>query len=83
MSSAYAINIRSRGGKALLVLHPHVAPILVGLAYFTLAHVGLGFASVNPSATPIWAPTGLAIAAVLVWGRHRIARDRYGCGLSD
>ena len=73
MSSTYATSIRSSGGKALLV-YPHVvAPILVGLAYFTLAHVGLWFASVNPSATPIWPPTGLAIAAVLLWGRHRIA----------
>ena len=46
--------------------------ILVGFAYFTLAYLGLRLASINPSATPIWAPTGLAIAAVLLWG-HRIA----------
>ena len=46
--------------------------ILVGIAYFTLAYLGLRLASVNPSATPIWPPTGLAIAAVLLWG-HRIA----------
>ena len=36
-----------------------------------MAYLGLRLASVNPSATPIWAPTGLAIAAVLLWG-HRI-----------
>ena len=46
------------------------ALILVGLAYFTLAYLGLRLASVNPSATPIWAPTGLAIAAILLWGNR-------------
>ena len=46
--------------------------ILVGFAYFTLAYLGLRLASINPSATPIWPPTGLAIAAILLWG-HRIA----------
>src|SRR5215467_2340319 len=49
-----------------------VALILVGLAYFTLAYLGLRLASINPSATPIWPPTGFAIAAILLWG-YRIA----------
>jgi integral membrane sensor domain MASE1/DNA-binding CsgD family transcriptional regulator len=49
-----------------------VVPILVGLAYFTLAYLGLRLASINPSATPIWPPTGFAIAAILLWG-NRIA----------
>jgi integral membrane sensor domain MASE1/DNA-binding CsgD family transcriptional regulator len=49
-----------------------VALILVGLAYFTFAYLGLRLATVNPSATPIWPPTGLAIAAILLWG-NRIA----------
>src|SRR5262245_27124629 len=42
--------------------------IFVGLAYFTLAVLGLRLASIHPSATPIWPPTGLAIAAVLLRG---------------
>src|SRR4029077_9494280 len=46
--------------------------ILVGIAYFTLAGLGLHLASINPSATPIWPPTGFAIAAILLWG-NRIA----------
>src|SRR5262245_13134715 len=45
-----------------------VALILVGLAYFTFAYLGLRFASLNSSATPIWPPTGIAIAAMLLWG---------------
>jgi integral membrane sensor domain MASE1/DNA-binding NarL/FixJ family response regulator len=48
------------------------ALILVGLAYFTFAYLGLRLASINPSATPIWPPTGLAIAAILLCG-YRIA----------
>jgi PAS domain S-box-containing protein len=46
--------------------------LLVALAYFTVAYFGLQLASINPSATPIWPATGLAIAVVLLWG-HRIA----------
>jgi integral membrane sensor domain MASE1/DNA-binding CsgD family transcriptional regulator len=46
--------------------------ILVGFVYFTLAYLGLRLASINPSATPIWPPTGFAIAAILLWG-NRIA----------
>ena len=49
-----------------------VALILVGFSYFTLAYLGLRLASINPSATPIWPPTGLAMAAILLWG-NRIA----------
>src|SRR5262245_4544266 len=41
---------------------------VVGIAYFVLAKVGLALAFVNPSATPIWPPTGLALAAVLLRG---------------
>jgi PAS domain S-box-containing protein len=40
----------------------------VALAYFVFAKLGLRLASVNPSATPIWPPTGIALAAVLLCG---------------
>ena len=54
-------------------LGPHVAELfLVGIAYFTFAGLGLQLASINPSATPVWPPTGLAIAAILLWG-NRVA----------
>ena len=42
----------------------------LGLAYFVLAKAGLTLASVNPSATPVWPPTGLAIAALLLLGQR-------------
>ena len=41
---------------------------ILGVVYFVLAKVGLAVASINPSASPIWPPTGLALAAVLLWG---------------
>ena len=46
--------------------------LFVSMAYFGLAYVGLELASINPSATPIWPATGLAIAVVLRFG-YRLA----------
>ncbi len=40
----------------------------VGVAYFALAKAGLALASIHPSASPIWPPTGFALAALLLWG---------------
>jgi len=40
----------------------------VCLAYFGLAKAGLAFAFENQSITAVWPPTGLALAAVVVWG---------------
>ena len=42
--------------------------LVVALAYFVFAKLGLQLASVNPSASPIWAPSGIALAAVLLGG---------------
>ena len=44
----------------------------VGIVYIAFAKLGLLVASINPSATPIWPPTGLALAAVLLRG-YRIS----------
>jgi len=53
-------------GRAFL----RYAAILVAVAavYFIFAKLGLTLASVNPSASPIWPPTGIALAAVLLGG---------------
>jgi PAS domain S-box-containing protein len=40
----------------------------IAAVYFLLAKFGLGLASINPSATPVWPPTGIAIASVLLLG---------------
>jgi len=42
--------------------------LVVTASYFVLAKLGLRLASINPSASPIWPPTGLALAAVLLGG---------------
>lgn len=41
---------------------------LVGAAYFTLAVICAQLASIYPDAVPICAATGMAIAALLLWG---------------
>ena len=57
----------------------HVGPLrrwsLLGalvIVYFVAGKVGLSFAFVHSSATAVWPPTGIAIAAVLLFG-YRVA----------
>jgi diguanylate cyclase (GGDEF)-like protein len=62
---------RSDGLLSLLSLPiPRYLLTLAALAslYFLAAKLGLAFALVNPSATAIWPPTGIALAAFLVLG---------------
>jgi two-component sensor histidine kinase/integral membrane sensor domain MASE1 len=42
----------------------------LGLAYLLLAKLGLAVASLHPSASPIWPPSGLALASCLLWGNR-------------
>ncbi|OLC74384.1 MAG: hypothetical protein AUH78_11310 [Gemmatimonadetes bacterium 13_1_40CM_4_69_8] len=44
--------------------------VLTGLCavYFVAGKIGLRLAFVNPSATAVWAPTGIALAAFLIFG---------------
>jgi signal transduction histidine kinase len=42
--------------------------VAAAIIYYALARTSLLFASLNASATPIWAPTGLAIACILLRG---------------
>jgi two-component sensor histidine kinase len=49
---------------------------LVCAAYLLTAMLALKLASINPSATPIWPPTGLALASVILWG-YRVAPAIY------
>ena len=67
--------IRS-GISGFYARHPAVAFVifapLVALAYYGLARLGLRLASINASTTPVWPPTGFAIAALLIGG-YRLA----------
>jgi diguanylate cyclase (GGDEF)-like protein len=41
---------------------------VLAVVYFCAAKLGLLFAFVNPSATAVWAPTGITLAAFLIFG---------------
>lgn len=41
---------------------------VVGFVYVALAKASLALASINPSATPIWPPTGFALAVMMLAG---------------
>jgi diguanylate cyclase (GGDEF)-like protein len=45
-----------------------VVMMLLATAYFVAAKLGLRLAFVNASATAVWAPTGIALAALLIFG---------------
>ena len=48
---------------------PYVAKIAVlAGAYYGAAKLGLNLAFASSSVTAIWAPTGISLAAVLLWG---------------
>jgi anti-anti-sigma factor len=44
------------------------AVVIVGGVYFAAAKLGLKLAFIHPSATPVWPPTGIAIASLLLIG---------------
>lgn len=45
-----------------------VALVVVAVAYFVLARLGLLVASISPSASPVWPASGFAVAATLLAG---------------
>ncbi len=57
------------GLKRWLAIGGYIVTLAVVAAiYFALAKLGLRLASVNPSTSPIWPASGLALAAVLLGG---------------
>ncbi len=46
--------------------------VVILLIYIASGKAGLAFASINPSASAIWPPTGIALAALLIFG-YRVA----------
>jgi integral membrane sensor domain MASE1 len=53
-----------------ILTHWRIAPAILSLAavYFVVGRLGLSFATVHPSASAIWPPSGIALAALLLWG---------------
>jgi integral membrane sensor domain MASE1 len=41
---------------------------VLAVVYYGAAELGLNLAFASPSVTAIWAPTGIALAAILLWG---------------
>jgi len=41
---------------------------LIAIVYIIAGKLGLQLAFVHPNATAVWPPTGIALAALLVWG---------------
>ena len=49
-------------------LPPVLRGVVVAISYFVFAKVSLALASLHPSASPVWPPSGLALASLLLWG---------------
>ena len=45
-----------------------IAILALAAAYFLAGKFGLSLAIVHPSASTVWPPSGIAFAALLVWG---------------
>ena len=43
--------------------------LLLALVYFGAAKLGLSLAALHSNVTPVWPPTGIAIASLLIFGR--------------
>lgn len=50
------------------VIAPIGRNLLVAIVYFAGAELGLSLASLHRNVTPVWPPTGIAIAALLIFG---------------
>lgn len=52
----------------ILRLHSIGIMIAVAVVYFTTARLSLYLAFGNTNATPVWPPSGIALAVILLWG---------------
>ena len=51
-------------------LAPISQNLLVAIVYFAGAELGLSLAALHSNVTPVWPPTGIAIASLLIFGRQ-------------
>src|SRR5436190_11154183 len=47
-----------------------VLNLIVAIVYLAAAELGLSLASLHSNVTPVWPPTGIAIASLLIFGRR-------------
>jgi len=55
-------------GTALTALRWLARALALAAAYFLVAKIGLRYATIGPSISPVWPPTGLAVAALALLG---------------
>mgnify|MGYP000246811738 CR=1 FL=1 len=55
-------------GRSRSALSDLAKIVLLAAVYFCAGKLGLKLAFLNQSATAVWPPTGIALAAVLLWG---------------
>jgi PAS domain S-box-containing protein len=55
-------------GTALPALRWLARALALAGAYFVVAKIGLRYATIGPSISPVWPPTGLAVAALVLLG---------------
>src|SRR5256886_17669823 len=53
---------------ALTTLRWLARALALAAAYFVVAEIGLRYATIGPSISPVWPPTGLAVAALVLLG---------------
>src|SRR2546423_136638 len=57
-----------RRGTALPALRWVARGLALAAAYFVVAKIGLRYATIGPSISPVWPPTGLAVGALVLLG---------------
>src|SRR6266487_1729473 len=55
-------------GTLARTLYITLGSLALGTVYYYAGRFGLAHAFLNPSASAIWPPAGIALAAVLLWG---------------
>ena len=68
-ASAGSVVDRRRGRSWRALACDLGALVLVGVAYYLGARLGLSLSLVEHNVTPLWPPTGIAVAAFLLFGR--------------
>src|ERR1041384_2825378 len=58
-----ATSRNNRGG-----FHPFLAALILAALYFIVAKLSLRLAFLNASASPVWPPAGITVAALLLYG---------------
>lgn len=73
MPSALQVLAPEEHGVAVTLMKkflPIGRSLLVAIVYFAGAELGLSLAALHSNVTPVWPPTGIAIASLLIFGRQ-------------